>query len=62
MIRTFRYPLYPTRTQEEVLSGWLRACCDLYNGALQERRAAWREQRRSVAASSSAAEGLGVYV
>lgn len=48
MIRTFRYPLYPTRVQEEALTGWLAACCDLYNGALQERRDAWRKQRRAV--------------
>lgn len=48
MIRTFRYPLYPTKAQEEVLSGWIAACCDLYNGALQERRDAWRKQRVSI--------------
>ena len=48
MIRTFRYPLYPTKAQEDVLSGWLRACCDLYNGALQERRDAWRQNGRSI--------------
>jgi putative transposase len=48
LIRTFRYPLYPTRAQEEVLLGWLASCCDLYNGALQERRDAWRKQWRSV--------------
>lgn len=48
LIRTFRYPLHPTRAQEETLVGWLVACCDLYNGALQERRAAWKAQRRCV--------------
>lgn len=31
-----------------MLLGWLAACCDLYNGALQERRDAWRKQRRRI--------------
>ncbi len=48
MIRSYRYPLRPTRAQEAVLVAWLGACCDLYNGALQERRDAWRKQGRSV--------------
>jgi putative transposase len=48
LIRTFRYPLHPTRAQEATLCMWLEACCDLYNGALQERRDAWRKQRRSI--------------
>jgi putative transposase len=42
MIRSYRYPLRPTQEQEVILSGWLRSCCALYNGALQERRAGWR--------------------
>lgn len=48
MHRTFRYPLHPTTAQETVLLQWLGVCCDLYNAALQERRDAWRMQRRSV--------------
>ncbi len=30
------------------MRSWLVACCDLYNGALQERRDAWRAQRRGI--------------
>jgi putative transposase len=48
MIRSFRYPLQPTREQEATLDGWLRACQQLYNAALEERRDAWRKQRVSV--------------
>lgn len=55
MHRTFKYPLHPTKAQEEVLEGWLRQCCDLFNAALQERRDAWRKQRRSVSYNAQTA-------
>jgi putative transposase len=42
MIRTFRYPLLPTKDQVVVLDGWLGRCCELYNAALQERCDAWK--------------------
>ena len=48
MIRAFRYPLRPTPTQEAVLETWRVACQQLYNGALQHRRDAWRRQRVNV--------------
>jgi putative transposase len=48
VIRSFRYPLNPTKAQERVLSGWLVACCSLYNAALEQRREAWRKQRVSI--------------
>ena len=48
MIRCFRYPLHPTKAQEAVLVAWLGMCCDLYNGALEERRNAWRQFKQSV--------------
>lgn len=48
MIRTFRYPLHPTSAQEVVLTSWLSSCCMLYNGALEERREAWRKQQVSI--------------
>ena len=48
MIRSFRYPLRPTQAQEAVLTHWLGMCCDIYNGALQERRDAWRKEHRSI--------------
>lgn len=42
MIRTFRFRLWPTRRQEETLREMLGDHRFLYNGALQERRDAWR--------------------
>lgn len=48
VIRTYRYRLYPTKRQEEVLSQQLAICCELYNAALQERREAWSRERKSI--------------
>jgi putative transposase len=48
MIRTFRYPLRPTKDQEVTLTVWLAQCCELYNAALEQRRDAWRKQRVSL--------------
>ena len=48
MIRSYRYPLHPTQVQAVSLASWLGSCCDLYNGALQERREAWRKLGKSV--------------
>jgi putative transposase len=45
---TFRYRMYPTRTQADSLDGQLREGCRLYNGGLQERRDAWRLNRKSI--------------
>jgi transposase len=45
--KTFRYRLYPTAAQRDLLDGHLRICCELYNAALQERRDAWRMARVS---------------
>lgn len=46
--RTFKYRIYPTRSQVEALELHLREACRLYNAALQERRDAWRMRRESV--------------
>src|SRR3954466_16306737 len=48
MRRTYRYALYPTRVQAAALDGQLHEACRLYNGALQERRDAWKLAHRSV--------------
>lgn len=48
MRRTFRYRLYPTRQQDAALHAQLNDACRLYNGALQERRDAWKVQRVSI--------------
>ena len=49
MIRkTFKYRVYPTPSQAALLDAQLAEACRLYNAALQERRDAWRMQRKSV--------------
>ena len=48
MRKTYRYRLYPNRAQGEALESQLAEACRLYNGALQERRDAWRMRRVSV--------------
>src|SRR5579859_8129521 len=48
MRRTFKYRVYPTRTQAAALHGQLDEACRLYNAAFEERRAAWRMNRRSL--------------
>jgi putative transposase len=46
--RTYRYRLYPTRRQVEALTDQLAFACDLYNAALEHRRAAFRDRGVSV--------------
>lgn len=48
MIKTFRYRIYPTKRQEQTLNEHLAICCELYNAALQERRDAWKLQRKRI--------------
>src|SRR4051794_10656704 len=42
MRRTFKYKVYPNRVQSEALDAQLGEACRLYNGALDERRSAWK--------------------
>jgi putative transposase len=46
--RSFRFKLSPTARQESALVGLLSLQCELYNAALEERRGAWRWERRPV--------------
>lgn len=46
--RTLKFRLYPTKAQVEVLNSQLGEACRLYNAALQERRDAWRINRKAV--------------
>jgi putative transposase len=43
MIRTFKYPLYPTKSQAAILLDWVEACRQLYNGALEHRIGAYKK-------------------
>jgi len=48
VLRSYRYHLYPTKTQRITLTLWLELLRELYNSALQERRDAWNKQRVSI--------------
>lgn len=48
VIKSFKYRIYPTKRQAETLAAHLAICCELYNAALQERREAWKLERKSI--------------
>lgn len=50
MIKAFKYRICPTRKQCEALQWTLDRCRELYNAALQERREAWKYERKSISA------------
>ena len=41
---TFKYPVYPTNTQETVLFEWLDHLCELQNSARHDRKVAWETE------------------
>jgi len=45
MFLTYRYRLYPSKEQEEILSNWLEVCRQVWNWALQIRKTAYEEKR-----------------
>ncbi|MFD5492637.1 RNA-guided endonuclease InsQ/TnpB family protein [Streptomyces sp. GDS52] len=47
MIRAYKFLLRPTKKQEAALGEMLRDHCSLYNGALQERRDAYRHSSKT---------------
>ena len=48
MILTFRYPVYPTKTQETTLFEWLDHLCELQNSARHDRKVAWETEKERV--------------
>src|SRR2546430_16831000 len=58
-IRAFSYLLAPTAGQADRLGRLLDAQRDLYNAALEERRGAWRWERRQVTRYEQFAELSG---
>ena len=56
MNRTFQYRPYPTKKQQTRLNAWLALCCETYNAALQERRAAYRLAGLSLGYAQQCAE------
>ena len=45
---TFRYPVYPTKTQETTLLHYLDHLCDLQNSARHDRKVAWETEGERV--------------
>ena len=45
---TFRYPVYPTQTQETTLFQWLDHLCELQNSARHDRKVAWETEGERV--------------
>lgn len=43
-----KFRIYPTKAQESVMILTLELCREVYNAALQERREAWRLERKSI--------------
>ena len=56
MIRTYRYRLYPNRTQAWTLARLLETHRTIYNDALTERREAWRQCRVSASYKTQAGQ------
>src|SRR3982750_2444030 len=46
--RSYRFRIFPSRAQTTRLKDTLALCCELYNASLQERRDAYRLERKSV--------------
>lgn len=49
-LKAFKYRLSPTRSQEAALSHTLTLCQRLYNGALEERKGAYKKAKKSITA------------
>lgn len=56
IIRSFKYRIYPSKRQAETLNAQLAICCELYNAALQERRDAWKLERKCISYYSQCAQ------
>ena len=48
---TFEYPVYPTKTQQETLLGWLEHLCELQNSARHDRLVAYETEGTFVSLS-----------
>jgi putative transposase len=48
IFKTFRYRLFPSRTQKRLLSQTLETCRHWYNTCLAERKTAWDERRERI--------------
>jgi len=48
MLKSFKFRLFPSKSQVTKLETTLELCRELYNAALSERREAWQRQRKSI--------------
>lgn len=48
MLATYRYRLYPTKSQRRCLDATLETCRRWYNACLEERKTSWETEKRSV--------------
>src|SRR5262245_23075408 len=48
MLKTFKFRLYPSRSQERLMEQMLETCRRWYNTCLEERQTAWEERQASV--------------
>ena len=49
---TFKYPVYPTKTQEITLFEWLEHLCELQNSARHDRKVAWETEGERVSCNA----------
>jgi len=45
---TYKFRAYPSAFMEYRMENWLYILCNLYNHALEERKRAWKEEKRSI--------------
>jgi putative transposase len=41
MLRNFEFRIYPSKTQQSIMTDWMVKCCELYNACLEQRKSAW---------------------
>ena len=59
-MRTYKYRLYPTKQQTQILSNTLNLCRGLYNCALEQRKTAYKRCKVSVRRFTQQAELVGI--
>lgn len=45
---TYKYRIYPTKRQSEILQKQFSLCCSLYNTCLEQKRFLWNQRKKSV--------------
>jgi putative transposase len=48
MLKTFKYRLYPSKSQRRLLDATLETCRRFYNDCLAERKDAYKQEKRTV--------------